>query len=329
MDIDVGKVVFREDLYPRKHSDQATAARYAEQLEDMPPIEVNQDVVLIDGWHRWTGHKLKKRKTVPCIVTETASDAEVLELAIERNRKHGLPLSREDEDEARSRLRAARVERVAEAREDGKSLRAIAEEEGVSVTQVRDDLDAATVQGCTVEPKDGKVKGKDGKVRPAKAKKEASPKHVAVAEEVAAVEPAAAVDGFGIPIQAHAAEAFKTVAEFGNLVAELRSIGRRLSALCDETGGLFLQRRCVWNQGRKQEDGTHAGKWVHAGLQSLTKDLEDCKPTYTVCPYAHNPHKKHDRDCPTCRGLNWTPALNLKSIPADVIEAAKEANGRV
>ena len=63
--------------------------------------------------------------------------------------------------------RAARVERVAAARVEGQSLRAIAEEEGVSTTQVREDIKAATVQGCTVEPPDGQVVGKDKKKRKA------------------------------------------------------------------------------------------------------------------------------------------------------------------
>ena len=67
--------------------------------------------------------------------------------------------------------RKARVERVAEKRSEGKSIRTIAEEEGVSKSQVERDL--STVPGGTVEPK--KVKGKDGKTRPATKKKPTVP----------------------------------------------------------------------------------------------------------------------------------------------------------
>lgn len=76
--------------------------------------------------------------------------------------------------------RKSRIERVAAARAEGKSLRAIAEEEKVSVAQVRDDIETATVQGgCTVEPPDGKVTGRDGRVRtatPAKPEKPLCPR---------------------------------------------------------------------------------------------------------------------------------------------------------
>jgi ParB-like chromosome segregation protein Spo0J len=66
-------------------------------------------------------------------------------------------------------LRQARIEREGAARRDGQSLRAIAESEGISETQVRRDLDtAATAPGGAVEPEDGKVTGRDGKQRPAR-----------------------------------------------------------------------------------------------------------------------------------------------------------------
>lgn len=92
----VADVVFREDLYPRIETHPVTVQKYAEDLDVLPPIEVNQHKELIDGWHRWTAHKKKEAETIPFIVTETKSDNHLLELAIERNAKHGLQLSRED-----------------------------------------------------------------------------------------------------------------------------------------------------------------------------------------------------------------------------------------
>lgn len=66
------------------------------------------------------------------------------------------------------KLRAARVERIARKRQQGRSLRVIAGEEGVSEAQVRADLKAATAQGCAVEPENGKVTGQDQRERPAR-----------------------------------------------------------------------------------------------------------------------------------------------------------------
>ena len=60
-----------------------------------------------------------------------------------------------------------RRERVAVAHADGESTRAIAKREGVSQATVQNDLKAATEQGCSVQPADGKVVGRDGKKRPA------------------------------------------------------------------------------------------------------------------------------------------------------------------
>jgi hypothetical protein len=103
--IRVSDVVFRKDLYPRGNNTSAeTVQKYAEDLSVHPPIEINQHNELIDGWHRWTAHKKNKEETLQATVTETASDAELLELAIERNAKHGLPLEIDDKERLAIRL---------------------------------------------------------------------------------------------------------------------------------------------------------------------------------------------------------------------------------
>ena len=101
-------IVFRDDLYPRIETSSATVQKYAEDLSVLPPIEVNQNSELIDGWHRWTAHRKAGVGEVPATVTETKRDAELLELAIERNAAHGLQLSQEDKrDMARKIYHAA------------------------------------------------------------------------------------------------------------------------------------------------------------------------------------------------------------------------------
>jgi len=94
--LSIDDVVYRQDLYPRSLTDPARVQAYHENLEVMPPIEVNQHHILIDGWHRWTAYRKAKKTTIPAIVTETSSDIHLKELAVERNATHGLQLSGED-----------------------------------------------------------------------------------------------------------------------------------------------------------------------------------------------------------------------------------------
>jgi hypothetical protein len=98
----VSDVVFRADLYPRIVTDPLTVQKYAEDLSVLPPIEINQHNEIIDGWHRWTAHKKVEKDTIAVVVTETVSDAHLLELAIERNAAFGLQLSN-DEKQAMAR----------------------------------------------------------------------------------------------------------------------------------------------------------------------------------------------------------------------------------
>jgi ParB-like chromosome segregation protein Spo0J len=92
----VSDVIFRKDIYPRIETSAVTVQKYADDLDSLPPIEVNQHNEIIDGWHRWTAHKKNECENIRVVVTQTQSDAHLLELAIERNATHGLQLSQED-----------------------------------------------------------------------------------------------------------------------------------------------------------------------------------------------------------------------------------------
>ncbi len=121
MEIPVDAVVFRADLYPRIEPSHETVQRYAENLEVLPPIEVNQHNELIDGWNRWTAHKKKRRETICAFVTQTASDIEVLELAIKRNASHGLQLSLADKKKQALRIYGMCAYRTQKDREEKKA----------------------------------------------------------------------------------------------------------------------------------------------------------------------------------------------------------------
>lgn len=98
------EIVYREDLYPRVKASPEKVQEYAENIEVLPPIEVNQNNELIDGFHRWTAHRKVERAQIPVIVTRTAGDAELLELAIQRNATHGHQLSNSDKREMSRKL---------------------------------------------------------------------------------------------------------------------------------------------------------------------------------------------------------------------------------
>lgn len=105
--ITVHDVVYREDLYPRIKPDSALIQRYAGNLDVLPPIEVNQHNILIDGYHRWTAHRKAEAEQIAVVVTETKSEAEVYALAIQRNAAHGLQMNEEDKRKAAIRLYGA------------------------------------------------------------------------------------------------------------------------------------------------------------------------------------------------------------------------------
>lgn len=98
------EIIFREDLYPRIDTNPTTVQNYAENIEVLPPIEINQHNELIDGWHRWTAHKKNNVEEIKVIVTHTNSDEELLELAIIRNAVFGLRLSQDDKKDIATKI---------------------------------------------------------------------------------------------------------------------------------------------------------------------------------------------------------------------------------
>lgn len=107
IELPLSDVVYREDLYPRIKPDTATIQRYAENLEVLPPIEVNQHGILIDGFHRWTAHRKAEAVSIRATITETASENELFALAIARNSAHGLQMNDADKKSSAIRLYAS------------------------------------------------------------------------------------------------------------------------------------------------------------------------------------------------------------------------------
>jgi hypothetical protein len=110
-EVNIAEIIYREDLYPRIKADPVTIQKYAESIEFLPPIEINQHNELIDGFHRLKAHQKNEAMTIRATITETKSDAELLTLAIQRNAIHGLQLSRDDKRKMAVNIYAATPER--------------------------------------------------------------------------------------------------------------------------------------------------------------------------------------------------------------------------
>ncbi len=97
--INTKEIVFREDLYPRLKPNPAKIQEYSENIEVLPPIEINQHNILIDGYHRWKAHETAGLDEVPCIVIQTASEQELLMLAVSKNSTAGQQLTQQEKKE--------------------------------------------------------------------------------------------------------------------------------------------------------------------------------------------------------------------------------------
>jgi len=106
--IKLSSIRFREDLYPRIKTDPVVVQQYADILDNLEPIEVNQNHELIDGWYRWKAYETAGRKEIPVVVTPTSSDTELMALAIQRNARNAVQLSREEKQRAAVRLYATK-----------------------------------------------------------------------------------------------------------------------------------------------------------------------------------------------------------------------------
>lgn len=96
MKININEVVYRDDLYPRFEANQALIQKYANSIEHLPPIKINQNNILIDGYHRWKAHQLDGRSEIEAEVIQTVSEKELKRMAYQLNSNHGLQLSNDE-----------------------------------------------------------------------------------------------------------------------------------------------------------------------------------------------------------------------------------------
>lgn len=90
------EIIYREDLYPRIKPTPSKIQEYSENIELLPPVEIDQHNILIDGYHRWKAHETAKIDIIQCTVTEVKSEFELERLAVRRNAGHGQQLSQSE-----------------------------------------------------------------------------------------------------------------------------------------------------------------------------------------------------------------------------------------
>ncbi len=197
----------------------------------------------------------------------------------------------------------------------------LAEKHGVSPTTIESDAKfAAAVDAIAEQAPETKAEilaGKSGLTRQEVVELAAPP----------AAEPPPADDlprdGWGIPIQDHARDAFEAQPLFDELLSLLRQADKLYSKIAETPGGAYLIRPGISINSRE--------RWKHAGIKTALLNVEDCRPTYTICPRAYHSaafpesNHVHDDNCNLCHGLNWSRELGKKEIPAEVIAKAKEA----
>ena len=93
----ISEVKLLKEYSPRTGLDKDAVVRYKENLDDLPPIVVTRDNILVDGWHRLEAAKELDRKDIKVKVLDIPED-EILPVSFSLNCKHGKPFTLQDRD---------------------------------------------------------------------------------------------------------------------------------------------------------------------------------------------------------------------------------------
>jgi len=89
--ISISQIQFVAEHYPRSETDNDVINQYRLNLGGLPPITVNRDYILVDGYHRLLAHKIEGKTEISCEVLDVPGN-QVLKEAIRRNASHGWQL---------------------------------------------------------------------------------------------------------------------------------------------------------------------------------------------------------------------------------------------
>lgn len=92
----VEDVEFDQEIYPRPEVDEENVEVLQSSDDDLPPITVNTDGALLDGYHRVRATKMSGESDIEAeVVKVEGGKAEQLLEAARYNSRHGKPLSKE------------------------------------------------------------------------------------------------------------------------------------------------------------------------------------------------------------------------------------------
>ncbi len=121
-------VRYVKELYPRLKPNDEVVERYRDALDNLPPIVVARDGVLVDGYHRWQAHVREGAESIQAENLGNLTDAEILRESITRNATHGQQMSRQDKQRMATRLWGAFADvKAAERVKDIADLLAVSE----------------------------------------------------------------------------------------------------------------------------------------------------------------------------------------------------------
>lgn len=116
--ISCSSVRFVKELYPRMKPLDDVIERYRDAVENLPPIVVARDGVLVDGYHRWQAHVRENVETIQAENLGNLTDAEIIRESIKRNASHGQQLSSKDKQRMAAHLWTALGDMMDEGRAD-------------------------------------------------------------------------------------------------------------------------------------------------------------------------------------------------------------------
>jgi transposase len=103
--VDINKIKFLDESYPRESLDSETVNAYRMNLDNLPPIVLTKDLFLVDGYHRLTAHKMSNKLDIEAEeILLDIKEADVFTESIKRNAFHGKPFTMSEKRKAARRL---------------------------------------------------------------------------------------------------------------------------------------------------------------------------------------------------------------------------------
>jgi len=104
MKVKIEEIKTIEELYPRSEVDKKLVESYSLNLEELPPIVLSKNMILVDGQHRLMAHTVAKEKEIEAEILDITDEREIFREAIKRNAKHGKQFTIEEKKRLAKRL---------------------------------------------------------------------------------------------------------------------------------------------------------------------------------------------------------------------------------